>query len=135
MKPRRRSIPGLIRWLTVPEIGIAERQAIAGLKAGWADYHNSYHVLADCHGLLTLGLRHKKDQSLEGVVQLGLVAMTNIFDRYQRTKKIGATGEELAALELLVDCAEDFWKRQSTGLMDQCIAELKQIRRKQHEPE
>ncbi len=128
---RPASEPALIRLATNPEIGIAERMAIQAMRGGWADYQNSYRVLADCHGVLTLGLKRKKDDSLKGVLQLAMIALLNIYDRYDKTKKIGATGDELQALEVLVDTAEDFWKRQSASALELAIVQLRFVRDRQ----
>jgi hypothetical protein len=95
---RPASEPALVRLATNPEIGIAERMAIQAMRGGWADYQNSYRVLADCHGILTIGLQRKKDTSLDGVMKLAMIAMLNVYDRYIKTKKVGATGDELQAL-------------------------------------
>lgn len=128
---RPASEPALIRLATNPEIGIAERMAIQAMRGGWADYNNSYRVLADCHGILAIGLQRKKDTSLDGVMKLAMIAMLNVHDRYIKTKKVGATGDELQALELLVDVSEDYWKRQTSISLEVAIIQLKEIRRQQ----
>ena len=128
---RPASEPALIRLATNPEIGIAERMAIQAMRGGWADYNNSYRVLADCHGVLTLGVKRKKDDSMKGVLQLAMIALLNIYDRYAKTKKVGATGDELQALELLVDVSEDYWKRQSASALELAIVQLRAVRERQ----
>ncbi len=128
---RPESEPAMVRLICNPEIGIAERMAIQAMRGGWSDYHNSYRVLADCHGILTIGLKRKKDHSLDGVLQMGLIALLNVYDRYEKTKKVGATGDELSALEVLVDTAEDFWKRQSSTALEIAIATLRRVRESQ----
>lgn len=128
---RAQSEPALIRLANNPEIAIAERLAIQAMRGGWSDYQNSYRVLADCHGLLAIGTRKKKDASLDGIIQGGMVAMRNIYDRYISTKKVGATGDELAMLEHMVDVSEDFWKRQSAAALETAIHSLKFVRAKQ----
>ena len=130
---RPASEPALVRLANNPEIGIAERMAIQAMRGGYADYHNSYRVLADCHGILTIGLKRKKDSTLEGILKLGMIAMLNIHDRYGKTKRIGATGDELIALEMMVDAAEDFWKRQSASALEIAIQSLKVVRNRQIE--
>ncbi len=70
---------------------------------------------------------------MRGLIVAGHIAMQNIFDRMQRTKKVGASSDELEALRVMVDVAEDFWKRQSASMMRECIALLKFIRAKQIE--
>lgn len=122
----------MVRLFNIPDIGIYERMAVNHLKMGTADYENSYKVLADCHGVLTLGLRHKRDNTLDGVLRLGAVALLNMYDRYKQARRWGATGDELHALIAMLDCNEDFWRRQSSALMDRCINELAFIRQKQY---
>ena len=128
---RPASEPALVRLSTNPEIGIAERMAIQAMRGGWADYQNSYRVLADCHGILAIGLQRKKDTSLDGVMKLAMIAMLNVYDRYIKTKKVGATGDELQALELLVDVSEDYWKRQSASALELAIVQLRFVRDRQ----
>ena len=130
---RPASEPAMVRLSTNPEVGIAERLAIQAMRGGWSDYHNSYKVLADCHGILMIGLRRKKDHSLDGFLQACQIAMMNIYDRYIETKRVGATGDELAMLEVMVDTAEDFWKRQSSTALEIAINALKLVRKSQIE--
>lgn len=130
-RARPASEPALVRLTTNPEIGIAERMAIQAMRGGWADYQNSYRVLADCHGILAIGLQRKKDTSLDGVMKLAMIAMLNVYDRYIKTKKVGATGDELQALELLVDVSEDYWKRQSASALELAIVQLRAVRERQ----
>lgn len=121
----------MVRLATNPEIGITERMAIQAMRGGWADYANSYRVLGDCHGILTIGCRRKKDTTMNAVLSLSMVALLNIFDRMKATNKVGATGDELAALELLVDSAENFWKRQSSTALEIAIVALRRVRERQ----
>lgn len=125
------SEPAITRLTNNPEIGITERMAIQAMRGGWADYNNSYRVLADCHGILTLGTRRKKDNSLQGVLKASMIALLNVYDRYISTKKVGATGDELAALDLLVTTAEDFWKRQTATSLEAAIIGLRTVRESQ----
>lgn len=121
----------MVRLATNPEIGITERMAIQAMRGGWADYANSYRVLADCHGILTIGCKRKADASMNAILSLAMVALLNIFDRIKATNKVGATGDELAALELLVDSAENFWKRQSSTALEIAIVALRRVRERQ----
>jgi hypothetical protein len=128
---RPASEPAMIRLASNPEIGIAERMAIEAMRGGWSDYQNSYRVLADCHGVLTIGLHRKKDNSMDGALQLSMIALLNIYDRMQKTGKVGATGDELAALEMMLDLSEDFWKRQSSTALEIAILSLRKVRENQ----
>lgn len=130
---RPASEPAMVRLAMNPEIEVTERLAIQAMRGGWSDYHNSYKVLADCHGILTIGTRRKNDISLRGVLQASQIALLNIYDRYFKTKKFGATGDELHALEMLVDVAHDFWARQSSTALEIAIDALRIVRKHQYE--
>ena len=78
-----------------------------------------------------LGVKRKKDDSLKGVIQLAMIALLNIYNRYAKTQKVGATGDELQALEVLVDVSEDYWKRQSASALELAIVQLRAVRERQ----
>lgn len=115
-----------------PELGLAERAALIALRSGWANYENSYQVIADCHGMMVLGMKERPCSSTKAACDIGAIAILNIYDRQAETGKYGATGDELAALELMINAAEDFWKRQSGRLFFSCIRKLKIIRSQQY---
>lgn len=124
--------PAMVLLATTPELGLAERGAIEALRGGWADYQNCYQVIADCHGMLLLAMMEKPCASTKAACDIGYIAIMNIHDRRQETGKYGATGDELAVLELLFDASEDYWKRQSGSLFFNCIKRLRAVREKQH---
>lgn len=128
---RAASEPALVRLATNPEIGIAENMAITAMKCGFATYENSYRILADCHGMLMIGARRKYDRSMDGVIEVSRIALFNIYDRAMKTKRYGATGDELIALTQLVEVANDFWKRQSSAALEIAIAALRRVREMQ----
>lgn len=128
---RDASEPGLTRLFCTPEISIAERMAVTALVSGFATYDNSYRVLADCHGLLSIECKRKRDEAMNPILAAGYVALLNIHDRARETRRYGATGEEVAALRAMVDYAEDHWKRQPFLRMQEAIVLLRQVREKQ----
>lgn len=98
-----------------PEVSITERISVDAIAGGWAEtYH--FNVLADCHDLLVLAANHKGDQQTLVACDLASMALLNIKDRYLARNRVGASGDELQALRVLVDVSEDFWKRQSGEL-------------------
>ena len=125
------SEPVMVRKLCIPDVEIGHRLALHHLTTGGATYDNCYRVLSDCHGVLVLGLRKQKDDSLEPIVQAGLIAMLNIYDRMKATKRVGATGDELNALRVMVDIAEDWWNLQPAHLLEDAIFQLRSIRQAQ----
>lgn len=112
---RRLVAPTLIAMNLNPEVSLQERAAIMALRGGWATTDH-FNVLADCRDMLVLAGHEKNDQSVIATCDLAGLALMNMKDRYREKSRIGATGDELQALDLLVDISEDFWKRQSGGL-------------------
>lgn len=127
---RRAVEPAMVKLANIPEIGIGERTAIEALRGGYAEYQH-YRTLADCHGHLMLAASKRHDDDAKAICQLGYVAMLNIYDRYQKTRRYGATGDELQSLIAMLDFSDDFWRRQSGALLDECIAINSEIRRRQ----
>lgn len=129
---RGESVPAMVALAAIPEIGIAELMAIEAMRSGIADYDNAYRVLADCHGMLAIGAKRKRDTSMQPILALAEVALRNVFDRMRQTGKVGATGDELMALDLLVEFSTDFWKRQSWDDFLAAMEILKVVRAKQY---
>ena len=112
---RRQTAPTLIALHLNPEVGLQERVAVLALRSGWATTDH-FNVLADCRDLLILAANERADASAIAAAKLAGVALMNIKDRHAEKGRIGATGDELYALDLLVNASEDFWKRQPGGL-------------------
>jgi hypothetical protein len=96
----------------LPEFGITERLAVESFGGGWATT-NEYDNLADCRNIMTLAAAERDDKQTLIVCELGLHALLGIKERHAKTGKFGTTGDELAALRLLVNTSESFWLRQS----------------------
>ena len=93
---------------------------------GYADT-DSFDNLADCHDLIAL----TKAPEAGPITEVSLYALKNIQDRFEKTEKMGATGEEIKALLALVDFAEDFWSRQSGTVFADVYNQLRAERKKQ----
>jgi hypothetical protein len=113
--PRPARCPTMVAMHLAPEVGIAERLAVEAIASEWVQERH-FNILADCHDLLVLAADHKRDAQVLAVCDLASIALFNIKDRYLAGRRIGATGDELQALRVLVDVSEDFWKRQSGEL-------------------
>lgn len=125
--PRPARCPTIVAMHLAPEVGIAEYVAINAIAGGWAE-PTHFNILADCHDLLVLAADHRKDEQTLAVCSLASIALLNMMDRYKERKKIGATGDELQALRILIDVSEDFWKRQSGELYRAANEELDRSR-------
>lgn len=125
--PRPARCPTMVAMHLAPEVGITERIAVEAVAGGWAQtYH--FNVLADCHDLLALAADYKGDKQTLAVVELSGIALLNMMDRFGRRGVIGASGDELQALRVLVNVSEDFWNRQSGELFRAANEELDQQR-------
>ena len=124
---RRATAPTLVALHLNPEVCLQERSAVLAVRGGWATTDH-FNLLADCRDMLTLAASERNDKSTIAACELAAVALMNMKDRYAEKGKIGATGDEIQALELLVDASEDFWKRQSGGLFIDAEAALSRAR-------
>lgn len=119
--------PTLVALHCAPDVGITERLAVEGISGGWATTTH-FNQLLECADLLLLAATEKKADDEAEIAHLGRTALANIRDRYYQTKRIGATGEELKALRVLVDISEDWWKRQSGALFKEAVEALDRYR-------
>ena len=124
---RRALAPTLVALHLNPEVCLQERAAVLAVRGGWATTDH-FNVLADCRDMLMLAANEKSDSSAIAACTVAGIALMNMKDRHTEKGKIGATGDEIQALELLVDASEDFWKRQSGGLFVDAEAALSRAR-------
>ena len=124
---RRALAPTIVALHLNPEVCLQERGAVLAVRGGWATTDH-FNVLADCRDMLMLAANEKSDSSAIAACTVAGIALMNMKDRHAEKGKIGATGDEIQALELLVDASEDFWKRQSGGLFVDAEAALSRAR-------
>lgn len=124
---RREAAPTMVAYYLNPEVSTQERMAVVALRSGYATVSH-FDVLADCRDMLTLAASEKRDEDTLAICKLGLFALENIKDRYLEIQRIGASGDEIQALQALVDVSEDFWKRQGGGLFIDAEAALAKTR-------
>ena len=124
---RREAAPTCVAYYLNPEVSTQERIAALAIKTEWASTSH-FNVLADCRDMLILAASEKRDQQTMAVCDMAGIALMNMKDRHTKTGKIGATGDEIRALELLCDTSEDFWKRQPGSLFIDAEAALHRAR-------
>lgn len=120
--------PTAVAMFLNPEVSIQERMAVAALRGGWATTDH-FNMLADCRDMLVLAANEKNDQAAITACDVAGIALMNMKDRHAELGRIGATGDELQALDLLNTVSEDFWKRQSGGLFVDAEAALHRARK------
>ena len=124
---RRALAPTIVALHLNPEVCLQERSAVLAVRGGWATTDH-FNVLADCRDMLMLAANERDDKSAIAACTVAGIALMNMKDRHSEKGKIGATGDEIQALELLLDASEDFWKRQSGGLFVDAEAALSRAR-------
>lgn len=125
---RRTVAPTIVAMHLNPEVSLQERMAVEALRGGWSTTDH-FNLLADCRDMLMLAANEKNDHAAISACTISGMALMNLKDRHAEKGKIGATGDELQALSLLVDISEDFWKRQGGGLFIDAEAALQRARK------
>ena len=133
---RNATIPGLVAQAACPEYETRLRLAVDSLRDGWMQA-SQYDDLADTIDMLYIGInsysQQKPDPSTEVAIVVCREAMMSIRDRFIRTGKFVATGEELKAVQLLADVSLDYWSRRSGALFAFACEQLRVLRVEQRE--
>lgn len=112
IKHSRKSAPTVVALHLAPEVSTQERMAVYALTQEWGSTEH-FNVILDCQHMLTLAAADKGDQEAVKIAQFADIATKSIRNRWKKTGKVRATGDEYRALSLLVDYSESWWKRQS----------------------
>jgi hypothetical protein len=124
-RPREAKAPMIVIMESVPDLSLTERISVRALADGYATTDH-FDNLADCRNMLTLASAERKDVSAQAVCELAMHALIGVREHYDESGQFAVTAEELAALNLLVDTSESFWKRQSGAMFARHYAALKQ---------
>jgi hypothetical protein len=124
--------PTLVAFYLSPEVEITERLAVLSLSSGTAE-PTHFNRLLDVADALLLAATEQRDGEVIEIAHMGRLALANVSDRYRMTGRLGVTGEEKKALEVLVDINIDFWSRQSGALFVQADRALTKFRAAQGE--
>jgi hypothetical protein len=134
IRHKAKAAPGLIAQNIGPEYETRLRMAVEAFRGGWAQAAH-FNDLADTLDLMQIGLSiysgQKEDHGATAAAEVALVAMQNILVRHSVSGKLGVTGEELKALQLLADVSLDFWNRRSGALFAEAYRQLSAVRRAQ----
>ncbi len=132
IKHHRQSAPTLVAMHLAPEVSTQERIAVLALTSDWGSTKH-FDVLLDCQHMLMFGANEKNDEEAMELAKFADIAMKSIRARYKRTGKVGATGDEIQALNLMVDYSESFWQRTSGLAFADAYASLDKLRQQQRE--
>jgi len=123
-KPLQTSIPMIVNRLVHQNIETAqEHSIILAFQFGLAQKEH-FDWLGRMSNMLNIALQIKPSETGLQLVAAFSALSKRIFSRYEKTGKLGVAGEELVLLRKLVGECDQFWKRESTSLYNQCVAEL-----------
>lgn len=109
---RLSAAPTLVAIYNQPEVAIKERMAVELVTLGTAST-SQFNILLDCADLLLLSSYNKDSRGEQEICHFAREALQSIADSFDKTKRIGATGDEINVLRVLVNTSDDWWKRQS----------------------
>lgn len=121
--PRPKRVPTMVAMALNPSYEAAELVALIALRNGTATAAQ-FDVLIDCRNMLALGANRQNADDIAAVAELASIAIGNIRDRWTRSGKLGATGDELQAFHTMIDVSQDFWRRQGGGVFAECHHKL-----------
>ncbi|HRQ59160.1 MAG TPA: hypothetical protein PLN31_17230 [Azoarcus taiwanensis] len=138
IRHQAKAVPGLIAQNLGPEYETRLRMAVEAFRGGWAQAAH-FNDLADTLDLLQIGIAlypaQKADPGASAAAELALMAMQNVRERFETRSKMGVTGEELKALELLAEVSIDYWNRRSGALFAEAYRQLVKVRSAQRDGE
>jgi hypothetical protein len=126
---RAKALPGIVAISVGHDFEMHLRSSVLAFRQGYATADH-YLDLVDTHDLIRIAIeaRSLNEPSTVAVLDLVHVALENIRDRYEECDRFGTSGEEYAALELLVATCLNFWARHSGALFHHAYGELRRLR-------
>ena len=106
----------LLFCVPIRDMLLSEHSAVLAFRGGWAE-STHFDMLLECMMMMQFAAnddkRENPAQDVLDVCDFASTALLNIRDRYDERTKLGATGDELRTLDLLVATSADFWPRQA----------------------
>lgn len=118
------SVPMLINRLLEEHVeSLHEHGMVTAFQYGVATKQH-YDYLVRMANMMNVANQSKPSAEAEQIkTNLNHLAKS-IFDRYKREGKFGVSGLHLQLMKRLVAAYDDYWKRQTTNLYNECVAEL-----------
>jgi hypothetical protein len=123
-KPKSTSVPMLVnRELNKTVETLNENAMLLAFRFGHAQVKH-FDQLALMANMMEVALQTKPCETVL-MLSSSLRAITkSIKARYDRANKLGLSGEELAVLKKCLIGYDDYWKRQTTTLYNECVHEV-----------
>jgi len=123
-KPFHPSVPMLVNRVVNDTVeGTEEIAMVNAFQFGTAT-QSDYDYLIRMANMLNIAANYKRSENLKPSVKAINFLAKLILERYQSTGKFRVYADELGALRNLINFYDSFWKRQTTNLYNDCIAEL-----------
>lgn len=123
-KPIHASVPMLVnRLLNETVESVEEHTMITAFQFGVATSHH-YDYLQRMANMLNIANQSKPSDYLLGMVANINYLAAAVQTRYNAHGKFGVSGDELNLMRRLVQAYDDYWKRQTTNLYNDCAYEL-----------
>lgn len=123
-KPSHASVPMLVNRVVNDNIESKEELAMVNAFLFGTAQQSDYDYLVRMANMLNIAANYKGVENLKPTVDAINFLASLILERYQRTGKFGVDSEERGALRSVVVFYDSFWKRQTTNLYNDCVAEL-----------
>lgn len=118
------SVPMLVNRLLEEHVeSLEERTMVVAFQYGVATKQH-YDYLVRMANMMNIATQTKPSESALGMVQEINALAQSIFNRYTEHGKFGVAALELDQMRHIVRAYDDYWKRQTTNLYNQCVAEL-----------
>lgn len=123
-KPIHASVPMLVNRLVNENVeSLHERNVITAFQYGVATEQH-YDYLVRMANMLNIAQQSKpSDLALSLVTNINHLAQC-VSERYNAHGKFGVSAPELSLMRKLVTAYDEYWKRQTTTLYNDCVHEL-----------
>lgn len=119
-----KSVPMLVNRLVNETVEtLEEHSMIVAFRFGVATKEH-YDYLVRMANMLNIANQTKPGDEVKRIADHISWLANEICERYNRHGKFGVSGQELTLMRQLVAAYDDYWKRQTTTLYNNCAYEL-----------
>lgn len=123
-KPFHASVPMLVNRVVNDTVEGREEIAMVNAFQFGTATQEDYDYLIRMANMLNIAANYKRSENLKPSVNAINFLAELILEHFKSTGKFRVYADELGALRNLINFYDSFWKRQTTNLYNDCIAEL-----------
>jgi len=109
-------------------IAIQEHISLLAMRSDWGT-KSHFNVLLESYHSLRIGATKAADKNALSAAEIAKMALLNLADRAQSSGAYRASEAETKAIALMIEAAQDFWKRKSGALFVWTFDELRRQQR------